>query len=225
MGILSVCDLFVAQGLASQLCNKLPVSWEFASSRVWGLAVLRTWMMFAGACSWPGGILSHGNEGEEKDCHLSVGHLLCASGPVQGILRVLSHPLSHLMLMAAPAFAFTFLTKMRLGNESDVLTLQLLSLTDFSRDPGTGSTGCAHLLKPLAASPGRTDIALGRNSHNHKVPLVDVDTEEMGAEILQSTGNERALLPWQRAAGVSGRARQSRHTNGIKQTLLSGLRF
>lgn len=137
----------------------------------------------------------------------------CVSGPVQGILHVLSHPLSHLTLMAAPAFASTFLTKMRLGNESDVLlTLQLLSLAGFSRNPGIGTpgcTGCAHLLKPLAASPGRTDIALGRNSHNHKVPLVDVDTEEMGAEILQSTGNERALLPWQRAAGVSGRARQS----------------
>lgn len=39
---------------------------------------------------------------------------------------------------------------------------------------------------------------------------VDVDPAEMGAEILQSTGNERALLPWQRATRVSGRARQSR---------------
>lgn len=38
---------------------------------------------------------------------------------------------------------------------------------------------------------------------------MDVDTAEMGAEILQSTGNERALLPWQRAAGVSGRVQQS----------------
>ena len=38
---------------------------------------------------------------------------------------------------------------------------------------------------------------------------VDVDPAEMGAEILQSTGNERALLPWQQATRVSGRARQS----------------
>lgn len=35
---------------------------------------------------------------------------------------------------------------------------------------------------------------------------VDVDAVEMGAEIQQSTGNERALLSWQRAARVSSRA-------------------
>lgn len=29
----------------------------------------------AETCSWPEGTFSHGNEGEERDCHLSVGYL------------------------------------------------------------------------------------------------------------------------------------------------------
>lgn len=88
---------------------------------------------------------------------------------------------------------------------------------------------CLHsaLLKPRAARrPGLIE-PLAETVTITRYLWVDMDTkEEMGAEILQNTGNERALLPWQRVAGGQ---RQSTAITGLmvenRPCMLSGLRF
>lgn len=94
----------------------------------------------AEACSWPRGILSHGNEGGEPDCRLSVGYLLCSrirhcsGNPACVITSIISF---KSLGGSSDSLCFPG-EKEAQGNESDFLliTQQLLSLAGFSGDPG-----------------------------------------------------------------------------------------
>lgn len=66
------------------------------------------------ACSWSEGTFSHGNEGEERDCHLSGGKLSQLGTVVwESCLCYHIRYLTELSL-AAPTIASTFLVRMRL---------------------------------------------------------------------------------------------------------------